>query len=210
MAKVEWHPGELYPRVDFVITNLTQSVERVGAFYNQRGTAEQWIKDGKGARSTRLSCRTFAANAVRRQLDALAYDMGNFMPTLGDARDVTTLVTDQPAREANDQDRRQGRQPWAPRDLPDGRDRGAATDVRRHPVADQRVAVSTSPSIKGAGATFASNEEEVCVDTSRSARFPLRCRQRPASIALCSRRRQFAIAEDVQRRDVSSETGSIR
>jgi hypothetical protein len=36
------------------------------AFYNQRGTAEQWIKEGKGAiKWTRLSCRTFAANAVR-------------------------------------------------------------------------------------------------------------------------------------------------
>ena len=53
------------------------------AFYNQRGTAEQWIKEGKGAiKWTRLSCRTFAANAVRLQLHALAYNLGNFMRTL--------------------------------------------------------------------------------------------------------------------------------
>jgi hypothetical protein len=33
--------------------------ERVVAFYNQRGTAEQWIKEGKGAvKCTRLSCRS--------------------------------------------------------------------------------------------------------------------------------------------------------
>jgi len=52
-------------------------------FYNQRGTAEQWIKEGKGAiKWTRLSCRTFAANAVRLQLHALAYNLGNFMRTL--------------------------------------------------------------------------------------------------------------------------------
>jgi hypothetical protein len=29
-----------------------------------------------------LSCRTFAANAVRLQLHALAYNLGNFMRTL--------------------------------------------------------------------------------------------------------------------------------
>ena len=43
--------------------------ERVVAFYNRRGTCEQWIKEGKGAiKWTRLSSRTFAANAVRLQL----------------------------------------------------------------------------------------------------------------------------------------------
>ena len=31
---------------------------------------------------TRLSCRSFAANAVRLQLHALAYNLGNFMRTL--------------------------------------------------------------------------------------------------------------------------------
>ena len=45
--------------------------------------AEQWIKEGKNAiKWTRLSCRTFAANAVRLQLHALAYNLGNFMRTL--------------------------------------------------------------------------------------------------------------------------------
>ena len=83
VAKVEWHPGELYPRVGFIVTNLARPAERLVAFYNQRGTAEQWIKEGKGAlKWTRLSCRTFAANAVRLQLHALAYNLGNFMRTL--------------------------------------------------------------------------------------------------------------------------------
>src|SRR3954453_9688170 len=49
VAKVEWHPGELYPRVGFLVTNLCRPPERVVAFYNQRGTAEQWIKEGKNA-----------------------------------------------------------------------------------------------------------------------------------------------------------------
>ena len=43
----------------------------------------QWIKEGKGAvKWTRLSCRTFAADAVRLQLHALAYNLGNFLRTL--------------------------------------------------------------------------------------------------------------------------------
>jgi len=83
VAKVEWHPGELYPRVGFIVTNMTRSTERVVAFYNQRGTAEQWIKEGKNAVTwTRLSCRRFVANAVRLQLHALAYNLANFLRTL--------------------------------------------------------------------------------------------------------------------------------
>src|SRR5271166_1713819 len=83
VAKVEWHLGELYPRVGFIVTNLSRPAERVVGFYNQRGTCEQWIKEGKGAiRWTRLSCRSFAANAVRLQLHALAYNLGNFLRTL--------------------------------------------------------------------------------------------------------------------------------
>jgi len=44
---------------------LARPSEHVVAFYNQRGTAEQWMKEGKGTiKWTRLSCRSFAANAV--------------------------------------------------------------------------------------------------------------------------------------------------
>jgi hypothetical protein len=83
IAKIEWHPGELYPRVGFIVTNMSRPAENVVAFYNKRGTCEQWIKEGKGAvRWTRLSCRAFAANAVRLQLHALAYNLGNFLRTL--------------------------------------------------------------------------------------------------------------------------------
>jgi hypothetical protein len=45
---------------------LTRPAKRVVAFYNKRGTCEQWIKEGKGAiKWTRLSRRTFAANGRR-------------------------------------------------------------------------------------------------------------------------------------------------
>jgi Transposase DDE domain group 1 len=83
VAKVEWHPSELYPRVGFIVTNMARPAENVVAFYNKRGTCEQWIKEGKGAIMwTRLSCRSFAANAVRLPLHALAYNLGNFLRTL--------------------------------------------------------------------------------------------------------------------------------
>ena len=83
VAKVEWHLGELYPRVGFIVTNLSRPAERVVGFYNQRGTCEQWIKEGKNAvKWTRLSCCSFASNAVRLQLHALAYNLANFMRTL--------------------------------------------------------------------------------------------------------------------------------
>ncbi len=83
VAKVEWHLGELFPRVGFIVTNLGYSSKHIVRFYNQRGTCEQWIKEGKGAiKWTRLSCSSFNANAVRLQLHALAYNLGNFLRTL--------------------------------------------------------------------------------------------------------------------------------
>jgi len=83
MAKVEWHPGELYPRVGFIVTNLSRPANRVFNFYKQRGTAEQWIKEDKNAiKGTHLSCRSMQANAAPVQLHALAYNLANFLRTL--------------------------------------------------------------------------------------------------------------------------------
>ena len=83
VAKVEWHRGELFPRVGLIVTSLRWHSFRVINFYNKRGTAEQWIKEGKNAiQWTRLSCQRFQDNEVRLQLFALAYNLGNFMRTL--------------------------------------------------------------------------------------------------------------------------------
>ena len=68
---------------------LSRPTKRVVAFYNHRGTAEQHIKEGKNAINwTRLSCRKFRNNAVRLQLHALAYNLGNFMRTLALPKEV--------------------------------------------------------------------------------------------------------------------------
>jgi hypothetical protein len=80
VAKVEWHQGELFPRVGFIVTNLGGRAKRVVDFYNGRGTAEQWIKEGKYAvRWTRMSCHDFDDNQVRLQPFVLAYNLGNFL-----------------------------------------------------------------------------------------------------------------------------------
>ncbi len=78
VAKVEHHPGELFPRVGFIVTNLTLPSRAVVRFYNKRGTAEQWIKEGKQAvKMTRLSCHRFRSNEVRLGLSVIAYNLGN-------------------------------------------------------------------------------------------------------------------------------------
>jgi len=78
VAKVEHHAGELFPRVGFIVTNLTLPSRAVVRFYNKRGTAEQWIKEGKQAvKMTRLSCHRFRSNEVRLWLSVMAYNLGN-------------------------------------------------------------------------------------------------------------------------------------
>ena len=65
VSKVEHHAGELFSRA-------------VVRFYNKRGTAEQWIKEGKQAvKMTRLSCHKFRSNEVRLWLTIIAYNLGN-------------------------------------------------------------------------------------------------------------------------------------
>jgi hypothetical protein len=98
---------ELYPRVGFIVTNLARPAERVVAFYNQRGTAEQWIKEVDPTVMPHLRRQRGAPPVPRtgvqsRQLHAHA----------GDAEDGGAVVADQLAREA-DQDRRQGQKPRA-------------------------------------------------------------------------------------------------
>jgi hypothetical protein len=78
VAKVEFHLGELFRRVGFIITNLETNSRAVVRFYNKRGTAEQWIKEGKQAvKMTRLRCHRFRSNEVRLWLSVLVHNLGN-------------------------------------------------------------------------------------------------------------------------------------
>ncbi len=83
VAKIEWHAGELLPRVGFIVTNRTDPPQGVVHFYNGRGTCERWIKEGKHALDWgRLSCHEFRNNMVRLALFVLAYNLGNFLRRL--------------------------------------------------------------------------------------------------------------------------------
>ena len=115
IAKVEWHPGELYPRVGFIVTNLSRPAERVVAFYNKRGTCEQWIKEGKGAiKWTRLSCQRRAAPASSARLQSW-----QLSPHACNTGADQGLVADELEGEA-DQDRREGGEPRTLCRLPNG------------------------------------------------------------------------------------------
>ena len=78
VAKVEFHFGELFPRVGFIVSNLAAASRALVRFYNKRATAEQSIKEGKQAvKMTRLSCNRLRANEVRLWLSLIAYNLGN-------------------------------------------------------------------------------------------------------------------------------------
>ena len=78
VAKVEFHLGELSPRVGFIVTNPETDSRAVVRLYNKRGTAEQWIKEGKQAvKMTRPSCHRFRSNEVRLWLSVIAYNLGS-------------------------------------------------------------------------------------------------------------------------------------
>jgi Transposase DDE domain group 1 len=91
VAKIEFHFGELFPRIGFIVTNLAGDNRAVVRFYNKRGTAEQWIKEGKQAvKMTRLSCHRFRANEVRLWLSMIAYNLGNLWRRLALPKAVGT------------------------------------------------------------------------------------------------------------------------
>ena len=127
--KVEWHPGELYPRVGFIVTNLSRPAERVVVFYNKRGTCEQWIKEGNGAiKWTRLSVlersrpTPCASSSMRSPATSEISCACWRRPT------NQGLVADEPEGEA-DQDWCEGREPRSPCRLPDGRGRDPTANV---------------------------------------------------------------------------------
>jgi hypothetical protein len=109
VAKVEFHLGELFSRVGFIVTNLELPSRAVVRFYNKRGTAEQWIKEGKQAvKMTRLSCHRFRSNEVRLWLSVIAYNLGNLWRRLAYATKDRQVVLDEPPAAAGENGREAG------------------------------------------------------------------------------------------------------
>jgi hypothetical protein len=76
VAKIEWHAGELFPRIGFIVTNSRLSAGKVVKVYNGRGDVENRIKEGKNTlRWDKTSCRHFAANQARLLIGVLAFNL---------------------------------------------------------------------------------------------------------------------------------------
>src|SRR5262245_53439123 len=150
IAKVEWHPGELYPRVVFIVTNMSRQPERVVAFYNKRGDVRAMDQGGQrrdqvdaavvpDVRGQRRAAPASCARLQSRQFPAHA----------GDARADQGLVTDKLEGEA-DQDRCEGGEPRPLCYLPDGRGRHRTANVPRDFAAHRgaTAAATTSASVR--------------------------------------------------------------
>ena len=84
VAKVEWHRGELFPRVGFIVTNMTAGPEAVVRFYNGRGTAEQWIKEGNYALASSCGSRpgyVCVINRLKARLRSVATSVLSSTPS---------------------------------------------------------------------------------------------------------------------------------
>jgi hypothetical protein len=136
VAKVEFHLGELFPRVGFIVTNLETDSRAVVRFYNKRGTAEQWIKEGKQAvKMTRLSCNRFRSNEVRLWLSVIAYPVA----AAGAAEEDRQLVIDESPAAAG-KDRRASDQARSVLLAIVGGEPFDAAAVRQHNVPDRGAA----------------------------------------------------------------------
>jgi hypothetical protein len=47
VSKIEWHTGELFPRVGFIVTNRADPAKGIVRFHNGRGTCERWIRQAR-------------------------------------------------------------------------------------------------------------------------------------------------------------------
>ena len=76
VCKIEWHVGELFPRVGFIVTNSSLEAHKVITTYNGRAEIENRIKEGKNTlRWDKTSCHRFAANQARLLIGCLAYNL---------------------------------------------------------------------------------------------------------------------------------------
>lgn len=83
LVKGERKEGELFPALTFVVTNSKLSPKEGITFYLQRGTCENYIKEGKlGFRWDRLSCQDFYVNGCRLQMMIIAYNLNNLLRRL--------------------------------------------------------------------------------------------------------------------------------
>jgi hypothetical protein len=143
-AKVEWHPGELYPRVGFIVTNMTRPAENVVAFL-QLARNMRAMDQGRQGRDQMDAAVMSDVHRERRPSSAACAGLQSrqFPAHFSDAGADQGLLADESERKA-DQDRREGRQPWALCRVPDGRGRHPTESVRRYSAADRGTSTAAS------------------------------------------------------------------
>ena len=105
VAKVEWNPGELYPRVGFIVTNMSRPAESVVAFYTSAARVNNGSRkararsDGPGFPAAHSPPKRCGFGFMR---SLTTYNLGNFL---------RTLATPEPPQGKADQDRCEDRQP---------------------------------------------------------------------------------------------------
>jgi hypothetical protein len=83
VCKIEWHEGELFPRVGFIVTNSRLKATKVVKVYNGRAEIENRIKEGKNTlRWDKTSCRRFEANEARLKMGVIAYNLLHLLRTV--------------------------------------------------------------------------------------------------------------------------------
>ena len=133
----------LYPRVGFIVTKLARGADRIVEFYNQRVTAEQYIKEGKNAvKWTRLLCRTMRGNGSAAPALCACLQPRQFSAHSRASARGAALVADQYPLQTRE-DRREARRPCKLRHLSDGRVSSAPRPVPPCPRQHSGSAVST-------------------------------------------------------------------
>ena len=83
IVKLERPEGELLFRYSFIVTNLSYRPKNIVKFYQNRGTMENFIKEGKnGFAFDQLSSPDFYTNATKLQIALLAYNFANWFRRL--------------------------------------------------------------------------------------------------------------------------------
>src|SRR5262245_24772452 len=131
VAKVVWHPGELYPRVGFIVTNLAR---QEGGRLLQRARDGRAVDQGRQERGQVDEAVVYQLSGECRPVRAPCAGLQSrqLPPHPGVAAGGRGLVPDESAREGGE-DRREGGRPLPLPRLPDGRGGGAPGAVPGHP-----------------------------------------------------------------------------
>lgn len=91
VVKIEKPEGQMCYNYTFVVTNMISTPKRVIMFYANRGTMENFIKEGKnGFAFDSMSSSNFIANANKLQLAMLAYNFNNWFRRLVLSKSMTS------------------------------------------------------------------------------------------------------------------------